>query len=128
MVESTVSRSSVEFTARLTWPNACSSWTESAVDLCAHAIRRVVGHFQSRSPLRHVRHCRPQEGLRSMRSVFKTSYYQDFGLFRNRAQRDWYLVLMLGLLSMPFLLPAYLVDFSLVLIFGLCGLLLMVLV
>jgi len=63
-----------------------------------------------------------------MRSVFKTSYYQDFGLFRNRTQRDWYLVLMLGLMSMPFLLPAYLVDFSLVLIFGLCGLSLMVLV
>ena len=63
-----------------------------------------------------------------MRSVFKTSYYQDFGLFRNRTQLGWYLVLMLGLLSMPFLLPAYLVDFSLVLIFGLCGLSLMVLV
>jgi len=63
-----------------------------------------------------------------MRSVFKTTYYQDFGLFRDRTQRDWYLVLVLGLLSMPFLLPAYLVDFSLVLIFGLCGLSLMVLV
>jgi len=63
-----------------------------------------------------------------MRSVFKTTYYQDFGLFRDRTQRDWYLVLVLGLLSIPFLLPAYLVDFSLVLIFGLCGLSLMVLV
>jgi branched-chain amino acid transport system permease protein len=63
-----------------------------------------------------------------MRSVFKTSYDQDFGLFRGRTQRGWYLVLMLGLLSMPFLFPAYLVDFSLVLIFGLCGLSLMVLV
>lgn len=63
-----------------------------------------------------------------MRSVFKTSYDQDFGLFRGRTQRGWYLVLMLGLLSMPLLFPAYLVDFSLVLIFGLCGLSLMVLV
>lgn len=63
-----------------------------------------------------------------MRSVFKTSYYQDLGLFRDRPQRDWYLVLVLGLVSMPFLLPDYLVDFSLVLIFGLCGLSLMVLV
>jgi len=63
-----------------------------------------------------------------MRSIFKTTYHQDFGLFRDRSQRDWYLVLVLGLLSIPFLLPAYLVDFSLVLIFGLCGLSLMVLV
>jgi branched-chain amino acid transport system permease protein len=63
-----------------------------------------------------------------MRSLFKTSYDQDLGLFSGRTQRDCYLVLMLGLLSMPFLFPAYLVDFSLVLIFGLCGLSLMVLV
>jgi len=63
-----------------------------------------------------------------MRSIFKTTYHQDFGLFRDRSQRDWYLVLVLCLLSIPFLLPAYLVDFSLVLIFGLCGLSLMVLV
>jgi branched-chain amino acid transport system permease protein len=63
-----------------------------------------------------------------MRPVFKTTYDQDLSLFRDRTQRDWYLVLVLGLLSIPFLLPAYLVDFSLVLIFGLCGLSLMVLV
>jgi branched-chain amino acid transport system permease protein len=63
-----------------------------------------------------------------MRPVFKTTYDQDLGLFRDSTQRDWYLVLVLGLLSIPFLLPTYLVDFSLVLIFGLCGLSLMVLV
>src|SRR3984893_12315100 len=62
-----------------------------------------------------------------MRFVFKTTYQQDLALFRDKFQRDWYLGLMACLLVLPMLLPDYLVDFSLVLIFGLCALSLMVL-
>src|SRR5262249_40649671 len=62
-----------------------------------------------------------------MRFVFKTTYQQDLALFRDKFQRDWYLALVAGLLVLPILLPDYLVDFSLVLIFGLCALSLMVL-
>jgi branched-chain amino acid transport system permease protein len=62
-----------------------------------------------------------------MRFIFKTTYQQDLHLFRDNFQRDWYLALMAGLLALPLLLPDYLVDFSLVLIFGLCALSLMVL-
>src|ERR1700740_1131405 len=62
-----------------------------------------------------------------MRFIFKTTYRQDLGLFRDHLQRNWYLALMAGLLVLPILVPNYLVDFSLVLIFGLCALSLMVL-
>jgi branched-chain amino acid transport system permease protein len=62
-----------------------------------------------------------------MRFIFKTTYQQDLRLFRDKFERDWYLSLMAGLLVLPVLLPDYLVDFSLVLIFGLCALSLMVL-
>lgn len=62
-----------------------------------------------------------------MRFVFKTSYEQDQGLFRDSAQRNWYVALLAGLIVLPTLLPAYLVDISLVFIYGLCGLSLMVL-
>ncbi len=62
-----------------------------------------------------------------MRFVFKTSYGQDLGLFRDGVQRNWYVALFLGLLGMPLLVPNYLVDVSLVFIYGLCGLSLMVL-
>jgi branched-chain amino acid transport system permease protein len=62
-----------------------------------------------------------------MRFIFKTSYEQDLGLFRDNFQRDWYLALLAGLLLLPVLLPDYLVDFTLVLIYGLCALSLMVL-
>jgi branched-chain amino acid transport system permease protein len=62
-----------------------------------------------------------------MRFVFKTTYQQDLALFRDKFQRDWYLALMACLIVVPMLLPEYLVDFSLVLIFGLCALSLMVL-
>jgi len=62
-----------------------------------------------------------------MRFLFKTTYQQDLGLFTDKFQRDWYLVLMVGLLVLPALLPDYIVDFSLVLIFGICALSLMVL-
>ena len=62
-----------------------------------------------------------------MRFVFKTSYAQDLGLFRDGVQRNWYLALLVGLLGLPVLIPTYLVDVSLVLIYGLAGLSLMVL-
>src|ERR1700737_5466808 len=58
-----------------------------------------------------------------MRFIFKTTYRQDLRLF----QGNWFLALMACLLVLPMLLPDYLVDFSLVLIFGLCALALMVL-
>src|SRR6266536_2229508 len=62
-----------------------------------------------------------------MRFVFRTSYRQDMGLFRDPVQRNWYVALLVGLLALPFLVPSYLVDISLVFIYGLCGLSLMVL-
>ena len=62
-----------------------------------------------------------------MRFAFKTSYRQDMGLFRDNVQRNWYGALLVGLLVLPFLVPSYLVDISLVFIYGLCGLSLMVL-
>jgi branched-chain amino acid transport system permease protein len=62
-----------------------------------------------------------------MRFVFKTSYGQDLGLFRDGVQRNWYVALLGALLVLPRLVPEYLVDISLVFIYGLCGLSLMVL-
>jgi branched-chain amino acid transport system permease protein len=62
-----------------------------------------------------------------MRFVFKTSYRQDMGLFRDGVQRNWYAALLAGLLLLPLIWPSYLVDISLVFIYGLCGLSLMVL-
>lgn len=62
-----------------------------------------------------------------MRFVFKTSYAQDLGLFRDEVQRNWYVALLIGALLLPLLVPEYLVDLSLVFIYGLGGLSLMVL-
>jgi branched-chain amino acid transport system permease protein len=62
-----------------------------------------------------------------MRFVFKTSYEQDLGLFRDAVQRHCYAALFVALLILPRLLPDYLGDLSLVFIYGLCGLSLMVL-
>jgi branched-chain amino acid transport system permease protein len=62
-----------------------------------------------------------------MRFVFKTSYGQDLGLFRDGVSRNWYAVLLAVLLVLPWLAPNYLVDISLVFIYGLCGVSLMVL-
>src|SRR5262249_4153844 len=62
-----------------------------------------------------------------MRFILKTSYQQDMGLFRDGVQRNWYFALLAGLIVLPLLAPAYLVDISLVFIYGLCGLSLMVL-
>src|SRR3989475_4032284 len=62
-----------------------------------------------------------------MRFVFRTSYAQDLELFRDSVQRNWYAVLLVGLLIVPLLVPSYLVVFGLGLIDGLCGFSLMVL-
>src|SRR5882672_10756598 len=62
-----------------------------------------------------------------MRFLFKTSYEQDLTLFSDSVQRNWYAALLVGLLGLPWLFPAYLADLNLVLIYGLCGLSLMVL-
>jgi len=62
-----------------------------------------------------------------VRFAFKTSYSQDLGIFRDDVQRNWYLALLVGLLVLPLLTPSYLVDVSLVFIYGLCGVSLMVL-
>jgi branched-chain amino acid transport system permease protein len=62
-----------------------------------------------------------------MRFMFKTDYAQDLTLFRDEVQRNWYGALLVGLLVLPILVPAYLIDISLVFIYGLCGLSLMVL-
>src|SRR5262245_14545766 len=62
-----------------------------------------------------------------MRFVLRTSYRQDMGLFSDSVQRNWYVALLAALLVLPLLVPSYLVDLSLVFIYGLCGLSLMVL-
>jgi branched-chain amino acid transport system permease protein len=62
-----------------------------------------------------------------MRFLFKTSYGQELGLFRDNVQRNWYVALLAGLLVLPRVLPDYTGDISLVFIYGLCGLSLMVL-
>ena len=62
-----------------------------------------------------------------MRFVFKTSYTQDLGLFRDDVQRNGYVALAAGLVVLPWLIPNYLVDVSLVLIYAIGGLSLMVL-
>jgi branched-chain amino acid transport system permease protein len=62
-----------------------------------------------------------------MRFLFKTDYGQDLGLFRDGVQRNWYLALALALVLVPQAFPDYVVDVSLVFIYGLCGLSLMVL-
>ncbi len=62
-----------------------------------------------------------------MRFVFKTSYEQDLGVFSDGVQRNWYVALFAALVVLPVLVPTYLVDISLVFIYGLCGLSVMVL-
>src|SRR5262249_42393685 len=62
-----------------------------------------------------------------MRFLFKTSYAQDLTIFTDGVQRNWYAVLLVVLCLLPWLVPAYLVDISLVLIYGLCGISLMAL-
>jgi len=62
-----------------------------------------------------------------MRFLFKTSYAQDLGLFRDSVQRNWYVLALASALALPVLVPSYLTDISLLFIYGLCGLSLMVL-
>jgi branched-chain amino acid transport system permease protein len=62
-----------------------------------------------------------------MRFIFKTSYGQDLGLFRDAVQRNWYIALLVAALALPLLVRDYVVDISLVFVYGLCGLALMVL-
>ena len=62
-----------------------------------------------------------------MRFVFKTTYAQDLGLFRDGVQRNCYLALLAGVAALPLLVPDYVGDIALVFIYGLCGLSLMVL-
>jgi branched-chain amino acid transport system permease protein len=62
-----------------------------------------------------------------MRFLFKTRYEQDLGLFRDDVQRNCYVALLAAMVALPFLMPDFIPDFSLVLIYGLCGLSLMVL-
>jgi branched-chain amino acid transport system permease protein len=62
-----------------------------------------------------------------VRFVFKTSYGQDLGLFRDGVQRNYYLALLVAVIILPRFMPAYLGDIALVFIYGLCGLSLMVL-
>jgi branched-chain amino acid transport system permease protein len=62
-----------------------------------------------------------------MRFLFKTSYDQELGLFRDSVQRNWFVALLAALLVLPRALPDYTSDISLVFIYGLCGLSLMVL-
>jgi branched-chain amino acid transport system permease protein len=62
-----------------------------------------------------------------MRFLFKTSYEQDLGLFRDNVQRNWYVALLGALIVLPRALPDYTSDISLVFIYGICGLSLMVL-
>src|SRR5919198_3972374 len=62
-----------------------------------------------------------------MRFVFKTSYEQALGLFRDPVQRNCYMAFFVALLILPRLAPAFAGDLSLVFIYGLCGLSLMVL-
>jgi branched-chain amino acid transport system permease protein len=62
-----------------------------------------------------------------VRFAFKTSYDHDLGLFRDPVQRRWYAALLAAVLLLPWAVPDYLSDVSLVFIYGLCGLSLMVL-
>jgi branched-chain amino acid transport system permease protein len=62
-----------------------------------------------------------------VRFLFKTSYAQELGLFRDNVQRNWYVALVAALLVLPRVVPDYVGDISLVFIYGLCGLSLMVL-
>ena len=62
-----------------------------------------------------------------MRFPFKTTYDHDLGLFRDPVQRRWYGGLLAAVILLPLAVPSYLVDVSLVFIYGLCGLSLMVL-
>jgi len=54
-----------------------------------------------------------------MRFAFKTSYDHDLGLFRDPVQRRWYAALLAAVLLLPWAVPDYLSDVSMVFIYGL---------
>src|SRR4026209_1889388 len=62
-----------------------------------------------------------------MRVPFKTTYDQDLGLFQDPVQRRWYAALLAAGILLPPAVPDFLVDISMVLIYGICGVSLMVL-
>jgi branched-chain amino acid transport system permease protein len=62
-----------------------------------------------------------------VRIPFKTSYDQDLGLFRDEVQRRWYAALLAAVILLPLAVPDFLVDISMVFIYGICGVSLMVL-
>ena len=62
-----------------------------------------------------------------MRVPFKTTYDQDLGLFQDPVQRRWYAALLAAVILLPLAVPDFLVDISMVLIYGICGVSLMVL-
>src|SRR5262245_12096690 len=62
-----------------------------------------------------------------MRIPFKTTYDQDLGLFQDPVQRRWYAALLAAVILLPLAVPAFLVDISMVFIYGICGVSLMVL-
>jgi branched-chain amino acid transport system permease protein len=62
-----------------------------------------------------------------MRVPFKTTYDQDLGLFQDPVQRRWYAALLAAMILLPLAVPDFLVDISMVLIYGICGVSLMVL-
>ena len=54
-----------------------------------------------------------------MRFLFKTSYNQDIGLFRDRIDMGWYGLLGVIVLALPLLMSTYYVtEISLVLIYA----------
>ena len=62
-----------------------------------------------------------------MRVPFKTTYDQDLGLFQDPVQRRWYAALLAAVILLPLAVPDFLVDISMVLIYGISGVSLMVL-
>src|SRR5215469_7566468 len=64
-----------------------------------------------------------------MRFIFKTSYEQDIGLFRDRVAAAWYGLLAVAVVALPFVMSQYYVgETAWVFIYGICGVSLMVLV
>src|SRR4026207_1509452 len=62
-----------------------------------------------------------------MRVPFKTTYDQDLGLFQDPVQRRWYAALLAAVILLPLAVPGFLGAISMALIYGICGVSLMVL-
>ena len=64
-----------------------------------------------------------------MRIVFKTSYDQDIGMFRHRAQAVWYILLLAVMLTLPLFIGSFLIgEVTNMLIWAIAGMGLMILV